>query len=130
MDDGCAHGDASEVFPAAVRFILDVLEATGCRVSAVDCYSPDYDLSSCPHCAAAADATGIPWRVSGVDVPSADGGPSVFRRGLQIMGASIGEPEYESYMLDGKVQKAISQVDDTVRRLSVSCASSLGSLLY
>ena len=46
------------------------------------------------------------------------------------MGASIGEPEYESYMLDGKVQKAISQVDDTVRRLSVSCASSLHSLLY
>ena len=46
MDDGICHGPAEHIFDAIVTFIRESAAQTGCTVSSVQLYSPDYDLST------------------------------------------------------------------------------------
>ena len=125
MDDGFAHGESQHVFPAVVTFIRAV-RALGLVIGSASCYSPDYDLESCPHRRAAADELGFEISIGGLHIPTEDGPPPTatrFRRGVMVMGVPVGEQEFEQHVLSVKAGKAVSQVDTTISRLQSHLAS-------
>jgi hypothetical protein len=73
-----------------VKFIRELFVSTECRISGIECYSPDCDLEKCPHRAAAAAALNIPVEVAGFR-----GSDGILHKGFTVLGSPVGDPEFE-----------------------------------
>ena len=73
LDDVAAFDDPERVFDACAEYIRALARETGVRISGVQCYSVDYDLSQCPHMARAAQRAGVPFTAGTREVLHADG---------------------------------------------------------
>src|SRR6056297_593969 len=125
MDDGFGSGPPAELFTAFISFVRDLKAATGCRVTSAECYSPDYDLDACPHRRAAAADLDIPIEVAGLHDQA-----GTFHRGFTVLGAPIGEPGFESMILNTKADKVVGAIDTTVSLLRHVDTAALGALVY
>jgi hypothetical protein len=123
MDDGFANGSPECVFRAVVKFIRELFASTGCRISGIECYSPDYDLEQCPHRAAAAAALNIPVEVAGLR-----GSDGILHKGFTILWSPVGDPEFERISLLSKVNKVVGAIDTTVSLLHQVDTAALGAL--
>src|SRR6056297_3260373 len=125
MDDGFGSGPPAELFTAFISFVRDLKAATGCRVTSAECYSPDYDLDACPHRRAAVADLDIPIEVAGLHDQA-----GTFHRGFTVLGAPIGEPGFESMILNTKADKVVGAIDTTVSLLRHVDTAALGALVY
>ena len=122
MDDGYAAGPSHAVFPAIARFLARVQEALDLEGAPgkLACYSPEYDLETCPHRAAIGAPIGscdlrdrvemrgrvVDWHVRGQ------------ARGIMVGGVPVGEPAYESEQLSTVADRYASyshQTSDELR---------------
>jgi hypothetical protein len=125
MDDGFAFGPEELVLAAVADFIVAARENTGSIVSGVTVYSAQTDLRESTHMRQASARAGVPFEIGGVTLP--DGS---FARGLEVMGAPIGEPAYERHVFEAKVEKAVSTIDTTISLLQSRSPLALHCLTY
>ncbi len=107
MDDVYACGPASVVFPAVQRFCQTLRLLTGLEshVGKFACYSPSYDLLSCP------------WRADlGAAIGCIDGRPDLL--GVMVGGVPVGSDEYITAALTSVADGVIEYIDSTVERLA------------
>ena len=95
----------------------------------MQCYSVDYDLSQCPHMARAAQRAGVPFAMGTREVLH-DGGSRRTFRGIELMGAPIGEAGFEEAYYAHKVSGSVGRVDETVRLLRLRSPCALHALTY
>ena len=129
LDDVGAFDEPEQVFDACVEYILALARETGVHISGVQCYSVDHDLSQCPHMTRAAQRAGVPFTMGTREVLYDDGTRHTFR-GIELMGAPIGEAGFEEAFYAHKVDGSVGRVDETVRLLRHRSPCALHALTY
>ena len=121
MDDGYAAGPAHVVFAAIARFLTRVRAALDLESSPgkLACFSPLYDLASCPHRAAMGAPIGtcdILQRtyVHGRTMASVVVGQAF---GITVGGAPVGDREFEHEMMHQVGDRYVSYCDTTLDQL-------------
>jgi len=120
-DDVYACGPAHVVFPALQRFAASLREMTDLEVQPPKyaCWSPEYDLATCPHRAALGAPVGT--------VTTADGHTAF---GLTVGGVPMGDDEFICETLRDKVGEIVKLIETTSIKLHDHLHESWSSLFY
>ena len=108
MDASYAVAPASVVFPAVARFVAALKAMTDLEAQwgKFACFSPKYDLATCPW----REAFGVPIG----EVALTGGGRA---RGVLVGGVPVGTAEYEVQVLRDAAAEMVSYIDKTVEQL-------------
>ena len=134
MDDVAVVATPQTGFMAIAEYIKNIGFAAGVRIEKVEVYAPWLDaqtLEASPHRLEAERVCGVEFKMGGRPAPgNPSAGDTHLMRGVEFMGAPIGDTDFEEAFYEAKATAVVSKIIDTAEMLHDRSAAAAHTLLY
>ena len=134
MDDVAVVATQQTGFMAIAEYIKNIRRTAGVRIEKVEVYAPWLDartLEASPHRLEAERACNVEFKMGSRPAPgSSSAGDTHLMRGVELMGAPIGNADFEEAFYETKATAVVSKIIDTAEMLHDRSAAAAHTLLY
>jgi len=121
-------------FMAIAEYIKNIKTNADVRIEKGEVYAPWLDartLEASPHRLEAKRACSVEFRMGSKPAPgSSSAGDTHLMRGVELMGAPIGDTDFEEAFYEAKATAVVSKIIDTTEMLHDRSAAAAHTLLY
>ena len=133
IDDVAVVATPQTGFMAIAECIKNIKTTTGVRIEKVEVYAPWLDartLEASPHRLEAKRACSVEFRMGSKPAPgSSSAGDTHLMRGVEFMGAPIGDADFEESFYETKATAVVSKIIETIEMLHDRSAAAAHTLL-
>ena len=134
MDDVAVVATPQPGFMAIAEYIKNIKTTAGVRIEKVEVYATWLDaqtLEASPHRLEAERACNVEFKMGSRPAPgSSSAGDTHLMRGVELMGAPIGNADFEEAFYETKATAVVSKIIDTAEMLHDRSAAAAHTLLY
>jgi len=134
MDDVAVVATPQTGFIAIAKYIKDIKRTAGVRIEKVEVYAPWLDaqtLAASSHRREAERVCGVEFKMGGRPAPgNPSAGDTHLMRGVEFMGAPIGDRDFEKAFYEAKATAVVSKIIATTEMLHDRSAAAAHTLLY